>query len=62
MGFEIGTHSNIHALAYTQNKKDFNSDLKESIDILENITNKKVKYYRAPRFSIKNKISGYLRN
>ena len=53
MGFEIGTHSNIHTLAYTQNKKDFKSDLKESIDILENITNKKVKYYRAPGFSIK---------
>lgn len=53
MGFEIGTHSNIHTLAYTQNKKDFKRDLKESIDILENITNKKVKYYRAPGFSLK---------
>ena len=53
MGFEIGTHSNMHILAYMQNKTDFRNDLAKSIDYIGNLTNKKVKYYRAPGFSVK---------
>ena len=53
MGFEIGTHSNMHTLAYMQNKTDFRNDLAKSIDYIGNLTNKKVKYYRAPGFSVK---------
>ena len=52
-GYEIGSHSNHHILAYKQNRIDFKEDLKNSINTLEEITNKKVKYYRAPGFSIK---------
>lgn len=52
MGFEIGSHSNLHILAYEQNKSQFRKDLIDSINSIENITNKKVKYYRAPGFSL----------
>ncbi len=53
MGFEIGTHSNSHKLAYEQTQIEFRDDLVKSIDTIGNLTNKKVKYYRAPGFSIK---------
>ncbi len=52
MGFEIGTHSNLHTLAYKQTKIQFREDLVKSIENIENLTNKKVKYYRAPGFSV----------
>jgi len=43
----------MHTLAYMQNKTDFRNDLAKSIDYIGNLTNKKVKYYRAPGFSVK---------
>ena len=51
-GHEIACHSMHHQLVYSQSGVDFLNDLKQSIDILENITGKKVKSYRAPGFSI----------
>lgn len=53
LGYEIGSHSNLHQLAYEMNQKEYEEDLKESIVEIENLTGKKVKYYRAPGFSIK---------
>ena len=53
MGFEVGTHSNLHTLAYNQTKSEFREDLIKSIENIENVTNKKVKYYRAPGFSVR---------
>lgn len=53
MGYEIGTHSNMHQLAYEMTQKEFEKDLKCSVSQLENIIGKKVKSYRAPGFSIK---------
>ena len=53
MGFEIATHSDSHQLVYEQNKDEFRQDLETSIKSIEDITNKKVKIYRAPGFSIK---------
>tara|TARA_A100001035_G_C27731860_1_gene477150 strand:- start:348 stop:1202 length:855 start_codon:yes stop_codon:yes gene_type:complete len=53
MDFEIGSHSNSHIPAFNQNKIEFRDDLVKSISIIEDLTNKKVKYYRAPSFSIK---------
>jgi len=50
-GYEIGTHSDLHQLAYEQSPKKFEEDLKRSIMALEDITGKKVKTYRAPGFS-----------
>ncbi len=52
-GYEIGTHSHLHQLAYEQNRKIYTEDLKRSIDLLESITGKKIRAYRAPGFSIK---------
>jgi polysaccharide deacetylase family protein (PEP-CTERM system associated) len=53
MGFEIATHSDKHQLAYEQNKRQFNEDLKSSIQSIENVIGKKVTTYRAPGFSVK---------
>jgi polysaccharide deacetylase family protein (PEP-CTERM system associated) len=54
-GFEIGSHSHLHQLIYTQTNKDFEIDLKKSIDVLEDISGTKVKCFRAPGFSITSK-------
>ena len=51
-GYEIGSHSNLHSLAYNQTRKEFKSDLEKSIYTIEDVTGKKVKYYRAPGFSL----------
>ncbi len=51
-GFDIGTHSHMHQLIYTQSKTIFKNDLIKSISVIENITGKKVKSFRAPGFSI----------
>lgn len=52
-GYEIGSHSRMHQLVYEQKPKDFQSDLEISIKTMEDITGKKVKYFRAPGFSIR---------
>jgi polysaccharide deacetylase family protein (PEP-CTERM system associated) len=52
-GHDIGTHSYAHNLVYQQSKIEFQEDLMLSIDILENIIQEKVIFYRAPGFSIK---------
>lgn len=52
-GYEIATHSDLHQLAYEQNRKEFKEDLSTSIKALEDATGKKVRAYRAPGFSIK---------
>lgn len=54
-GYEIGSHTNMHQLMYEQSRKEVQQDLKNSIDILESITGKKVKAFRAPGFSITEK-------
>jgi polysaccharide deacetylase family protein (PEP-CTERM system associated) len=51
-GSEIATHSDLHQLAYQQNRKAFAEDLKRSIDSLESITGNKIRAYRAPGFSL----------
>lgn len=53
LGHEIATHSNMHQLVYEQSKDEFKNDLEFSIKVLEDITGKKVRAYRAPGFSIK---------
>ncbi len=51
-GYEIGSHSNLHQLMYEQSYKEVDRDIKDSINILEDITGKKVSSFRAPGFSI----------
>lgn len=54
-GHEIGTHSLNHNLMYEVTPDTFREDLRKSIDIIQNIINKKVKAFRAPGFSINKK-------
>lgn len=51
-GFEIGSHTHLHQLAYNQDRKTFFNDVEKSIKILEDCTGKKVSSFRAPGFSI----------
>ena len=52
-GYEIATHSDLHQLAYEQHRNDFTQDIKRSIGSIEDITGVKVRAYRAPGFSLK---------
>ena len=54
-GHDIGSHSYAHNLVYEQKKSDYIDDLSKSISTLENIIKDKVRFYRAPGFSIKSK-------
>ena len=51
-GFEIGSHTHLHQLAYDQNRKIFYNDVEKSIKTLEDCAGKKVTSFRAPGFSI----------
>ena len=54
-GHEIGCHSYYHRLVYDLTPEEFREDTKKSKDLLEQITGKKVKGYRAPSYSITKK-------
>jgi polysaccharide deacetylase family protein (PEP-CTERM system associated) len=51
-GFEIGSHTHLHQLAYEQDQKTFYNDVEKSIKTLEDCSGKKVTSFRAPGFSI----------
>ncbi len=51
-GFEIGTHSYAHQLAFEQSPKEFREDLYKSISIIGDITGTAPRMYRAPGFSL----------
>ena len=51
-GYEIGTHTQMHQLVFEQNPHVFEKDLEHSVKILEDLSGQKVKYFRAPGFSI----------
>ncbi|MBB78734.1 MAG: polysaccharide deacetylase [Crocinitomicaceae bacterium] len=51
-GFEIGSHSSYHQLAYEQTPKAFYKDVEKSIKTLEDLSGKKVRMFRAPGYSI----------
>jgi polysaccharide deacetylase family protein (PEP-CTERM system associated) len=51
-GHEIATHGYSHQMVYTQTKAAFEEDLVKSIEVLENISGKKIIGYRAPTYSI----------
>lgn len=54
-GYEIGSHTNSHQLAYNQKRSVFFQDVDRSIKKLEDISGDKVKMFRAPGFSITEK-------
>lgn len=51
-GYEVGTHTYMHQLVYGQTPEEFEKDLEYSVKTLEDITGQRVKYFRAPGFSI----------
>ena len=54
-GYEIGSHTHYHQLAYKQERLNFYNDIEKSIKTLEDIIGKKVESFRAPGFSITEK-------
>ena len=51
-GHEIGSHTFWHRLIYNQTPEDFRSDVRESRDLLQELTGQSVLAFRAPTFSI----------
>ncbi len=51
-GYEIGSHTHLHQLAYEQDKVTFYNDVERSIKTIEDCTGNKVRAFRAPGFSI----------
>lgn len=53
LGHEVASHSDLHQLAFRQDRASFTADLERSIGELESLTGAKVRAYRAPGFSLK---------
>ena len=51
-GYEIGSHTHMHQLIFEQSKNEFEQDVDRSIKVLEDVSGKKIKMFRAPGFSI----------
>lgn len=51
-GHEIGSHTHLHQLIYTQTQEEFEQDLSRSMHTLEDIIGDKITLFRAPGFSI----------
>ena len=50
--YEIGSHSMTHKLVRSLNKKEFYNEVYSSVSLIEDLTSKKVRAFRAPGFSI----------
>lgn len=51
--YEIGSHTMNHQLIWQQGREAFRRDLESSVKLLEDITGKPVRCFRAPGFSIR---------
>lgn len=51
--YEIGSHTMNHQLVWQQTPKEFKQDVDSSIKLLQDLTGKPIKYFRAPGFSIR---------
>lgn len=51
--YEVGSHTMNHQLVWQQTPKEFRQDVDASIKLLQDLTGKTVKYFRAPGFSIR---------
>lgn len=51
--YEIGSHTMNHQLVWQQTPDEFRQDVDGSIKLLQDITGKPVRYFRAPGFSIR---------
>ncbi len=55
-GHEVASHSLAHRLVYTMTPDEFREDLRQSCDLLEQITGEKVVGYRAPSWSVNEEV------
>lgn len=51
--YEIGSHTMTHQLVWQQKPEEFRQDVDASIKLLQDITGKPIKYFRAPGYSIR---------
>lgn len=51
--YEVGSHTMYHQLVWQQTPDQFRQEIDKSVKLLQDITGKKVKYFRAPGFSIR---------
>ena len=51
--YEVGSHTMTHQLVWQQSPEAFRQDVESSIKLLQDITGKPVKYFRAPGYSIR---------
>lgn len=58
-GHEIASHSYAHKLIYTMSPAEFREDLHKSISILEDLTGKRIKGFRAPSWSVNSDIAAW---
>lgn len=56
-GHEIASHGYNHKIVYQQTRDEFIQDITDSKKLLEDLTGKKIKGYRAPNFSITKNVS-----
>jgi polysaccharide deacetylase family protein (PEP-CTERM system associated) len=55
-GHEVASHSLLHRLVYLMTVDEFREDLRQSCDLLEQLTGEKVIGYRAPSWSVNEKV------
>lgn len=51
--YEIGSHTMNHQLVWQQTPEEFRQDADSSIKLLQDLTGRQVRYFRAPGFSIR---------
>ena len=51
--YEIGSHTMTHQLVWQQSPQEFKHDVESSVKLLQDITGKPIKYFRAPGYSIR---------
>lgn len=51
--YEIGSHTMNHGLIWQQKPQEFRNDVEGSLKLLQDLTGKPIKYFRAPGFSIR---------
>lgn len=51
--YEIGSHTMTHQLVWQQSATEFRKDVDSSIKLLQDLTGKPIRYFRAPGFSIR---------
>ncbi len=52
--YEVGSHTMTHQLVWQQSPQEFRQDVDASIKLLQDITGKEVKCFRAPGYSLRN--------